>query len=111
MSEPMTTVQVERDGPVAGLVLNRPEQRNAVSSTMLEELRAALGALAGDPNVRVVVLSGAGPDFCAGADVAELAAARSGDGAATYGRAMEEAFRRLSPGRPVEAGPESSSRA
>jgi enoyl-CoA hydratase/carnithine racemase len=91
----MTTVLVERDGPVAGLMLNRPEQRNAVSSTMLEELRAALGALAGDPNVRVVVLSGAGPDFCAGADVAELAAARSGAGAATYGRAMEGAFRTI----------------
>jgi enoyl-CoA hydratase/carnithine racemase len=77
---------------VALVTLNRPEQRNAMSSAMLEELTAAMGDLAVDPDVRGVVLAGAGPDFCAGADVAELAEAISGPGAIEYGRAFEQAF-------------------
>jgi enoyl-CoA hydratase/carnithine racemase len=94
-AEPMTLVKLERQGPVAGIVLNRPGQRNAVSAPLLEELRSALGTLAADADVRAVVLSGAGPDFCAGADMAELAAARTGEGGALYGQALEEAFRAI----------------
>jgi enoyl-CoA hydratase/carnithine racemase len=91
----MTLIRVERmDGleAVALLTLNRPEQRNAVTSAMLEDLARALGDLAVSTEVRAVVLAGEGPDFCAGADVAELAWAISGSEAVEYGRAFERAF-------------------
>ena len=92
----MPIVEVEAGGPVARVWLNRPDQRNAVSRPMLEELVAALGDLAAAPDVRAVVLSGRGPDFCAGADVAELEAARDGPEAVDYGRDFEEALRAIS---------------
>ena len=55
---------------VARIVLNRPEARNALSRTLVQELEAALAAFEADPAARVVVLSGAGDKaFCAGADL------------------------------------------
>jgi enoyl-CoA hydratase/carnithine racemase len=55
---------------VARVVLNRPEVRNALSRTLIEELGAALTAFEADPGARVIVLSGAGDKaFCAGADL------------------------------------------
>jgi len=60
------------DGPVARLTLHRPEKRNALDSQMVSEIRRALADSAADPEVRVVLLSGAGKDFCAGADLAAL---------------------------------------
>jgi len=65
-------VRIGADAGVATVRLNRPEQRNALSVPVLEELADAFGDLAVEPSVRAVVLEGAGPDFCAGADVAEL---------------------------------------
>ena len=89
----LVDVEVDVSGHVARVALNRPEQRNAVSRAMLAELVSALGDLAAQPDLRVVVLSGNGTDFCAGADVAELDAARTGPGAVDYGEAFEEALR------------------
>ena len=60
----------------ATVTLDRPGQRNALSIAMLEELTRAFGDLAVEPDIRVVVLDAAGPDFCAGADFAELEQAR-----------------------------------
>jgi len=60
------------DGPVARLTLNRPEKRNALDSEMASELRRALAESAKNSEVRVVLLSGAGKDFCSGADLAAL---------------------------------------
>jgi methylglutaconyl-CoA hydratase len=57
---------------VARLVLNRPEKRNALDDRLLAELKNALRDCDADPDVRVVSLSGAGPDFCAGIDLAAL---------------------------------------
>ena len=65
--------QVE-DG-VAVLTLNRPERLNALTRTMLSGLRTHLAALAEDPAVGCVVLTGAGRAFCSGGDVAAQAAA------------------------------------
>jgi len=59
-------------GGVATLTLNRPDKRNALNAALVAELAAALEATAGDASVRVVALRGAGRDFCAGADLAEL---------------------------------------
>lgn len=77
---------------VALVTFDRPEQRNAMTSVMLEELTTVLGDLAVDPDVRAVVLAGAGPDFCAGADVVELAEAIAGPAAIEYGQAFDWAF-------------------
>ena len=54
------------DGGVATLVLNRPLARNSLSQGLLSALVDEFAALAGNPNVRVVVVAGAGPAFCAG---------------------------------------------
>ncbi len=61
----------DRDG-VAWLTLNRPEQRNALSVALMTALEAALAHVAADAAVRVVVIRGAGPAFCAGHDLREL---------------------------------------
>lgn len=65
------------EGPVRLLTLNRPEARNALGAEMVGDLDGALAAAVDDPAVRVVVLAGAGPAFCAGADLKALAV-RSG---------------------------------
>jgi len=57
---------------IATLTLNRPRQYNALSDAMLSELQRALDAIRSDAAVRVVVLSGAGPAFCAGHDLKEM---------------------------------------
>jgi methylglutaconyl-CoA hydratase len=62
------------DGPVATLTLNRPDKRNALNGALVAALRNALDELAEDDAVRVVVLTGAGPVFSAGADLAALQA-------------------------------------
>ncbi|MGA2181412.1 MAG: enoyl-CoA hydratase-related protein [Bryobacteraceae bacterium] len=59
---------------IARIVLNRPEKRNALDGALVEKIGKALADAAADPGVRVVVLTGAGPDFCSGADLAELRA-------------------------------------
>jgi enoyl-CoA hydratase len=56
-------------GPVARIILNRPEHRNAQSRLLLEEMDAAFSAAGDDPTVRVIVLSGNGSSFSAGHDL------------------------------------------
>lgn len=58
---------------VATLTLNRPDRLNALSTPMLDSLLEALPRLASDPEVAVVVLTGAGRGFCAGGDVKSMA--------------------------------------
>lgn len=67
------TLRREDHGRVALLELDRPEARNALSSALIDALVAELGAIAADDAVGCVVLAGAGPSFCAGADLKELA--------------------------------------
>ena len=62
-------LEFERRGHVGWLTLNRPEQRNALSWEMMVELRDFFGSLEDDLDVRVVVLRGAGQDFCLGLDL------------------------------------------
>lgn len=68
MSEPLPLL-VQRDGAVARLRLNRPHLHNAFDAGLVAALSAALSALGADPEVRVVVLEGAGASFSAGADL------------------------------------------
>ena len=76
-----TDTLIVRDtaGGVATLTLNNPAARNALSTAMLTALEAALDAIAADDGVRVLILRGAGPGFCAGHDLREV---RSFDGPA-----------------------------
>jgi methylglutaconyl-CoA hydratase len=64
---------IKRDGPVEHLVLNRPDVRNAFNAEMIAELTAWAGEFVRGSDARVVVLSGAGKVFCAGADAAWMA--------------------------------------
>ena len=74
------TITVETDARgVAVLTLNRAEKHNAMSAMMLAELTQAAAQLGADAAVRVVVLTGAGPTFCAGGDLAWMAAQRDMD--------------------------------
>lgn len=57
---------------VARITLNRAEKRNALDEELVGEIRHALSQSAGDAAVRVVLLTGAGPDFCSGMDLAAL---------------------------------------
>lgn len=61
----------ERDGAVCRLTLNRPDKRNALNQALRGALDQSLTELAADDDVRVVVLTGAGTAFCAGADLAD----------------------------------------
>ena len=70
MTLPLKHVQVHRPGPgVAEVWLNRPEVRNAFNDEVIAELTQLFAALALEPTLRVVVLAGHGPAFCAGADL------------------------------------------
>jgi methylglutaconyl-CoA hydratase len=65
-------VRVVRDGAVLRLTLARPEKKNALDRTTVDALRSAFAGVAGDPGIRVVLLTGEGDDFCAGADLGAL---------------------------------------
>jgi len=60
---------------VAYLTLNRPERKNAIGGTMREDILDAFARAEADPDVRAVILTGAGSAFCAGGDVKEFARA------------------------------------
>lgn len=83
------TLDIDRRG-VATLTLNRPDRHNALNAALIEELRRAAESLAGDDDVRVVVLAGAGRSFCAGGDFRWFAANTSLDraGRTAQGRAL-----------------------
>ena len=68
----MTEVLLDITGHVATVTLNRPERRNAISSTLLTSLRELLAEIDARPEVRAIVLTGADPAFCAGLDLTEL---------------------------------------
>jgi len=80
MAEPVVLREVGSDG-VAVVTLNRPQAMNALSRELLAELARTIDALAADPGVRVLILTGAGRGFCAGLDLKEL-----GSGASQIGK-------------------------
>jgi len=65
-------VLITSEGQIATITLNRPDQRNPLSATMLRDLASALRWCRDEPEVRVVVLTGAGRVFCAGADLSSF---------------------------------------
>lgn len=83
-----------KDGNVGHIVFNNPERRNAMSLEMWEACTGVMAAYAKDPEVRVVVLSGAGDKaFIAGADISKFGEERASDaGVAKYNDAVEAAY-------------------
>src|SRR6266851_8022930 len=71
-------VLLSADSHVATVTLNRPDQRNPLSATMLRDLTSAFQWCRQEPYVRVVVLTGAGRVFCAGADLTSFDGETSG---------------------------------
>jgi enoyl-CoA hydratase len=95
----MQTIALERSGSVATVTLNRPDVLNALNGQMLDELMQTVAQLAAEPDLRAVILTGAGPKaFAAGADIAELNAlpdARAGEAQAKRGQALTVALESL----------------
>lgn len=60
------------DNSVASITLNRPEKRNALNDELIAAIKQGLEQAAADESVRVIVISGAGKDFCSGADLAAI---------------------------------------
>ncbi|HEY8080584.1 MAG TPA: enoyl-CoA hydratase/isomerase family protein [Acidimicrobiales bacterium] len=78
-------IDLELDGPVGRIWLERPEKRNAMTAAMWAALPGLVDTAASDPAVRVLVVRGRGEHFCAGADIAELGTALAADtGAVAY---------------------------
>jgi enoyl-CoA hydratase/carnithine racemase len=65
-------VSTEMSGPVCWLTLNRPGQRNPLSSSMIRAIKAEIEIASADPKVRVIVLASSGPVFSAGHDLGEM---------------------------------------
>jgi methylglutaconyl-CoA hydratase len=76
------------DGGVLTLTLDRPEKRNALSAALIDALHAALDRADLDAEVRVVLLTSAGKDFCAGADLDELLASAEASAEANEAAAL-----------------------
>jgi len=74
-------VLMERDGPRAEIVLNRPHRRNAIVPALVESLIDVVGQLAGDTSVGAVLLRGAEGTFCSGMDLKEFAATSESEAA------------------------------
>lgn len=68
-----TQIEYSISSRIARITINRPERRNALTSTVIEELTKAFTVVGSDPDIRCVLLSGSGTEaFCAGADLSEL---------------------------------------
>lgn len=73
MATEFETVRVDVEDGVGTITLNRPAKRNAVTYQLCVDLLAAVQQVDGDESVQIVLVRGAGPTFCAGADVSERA--------------------------------------
>jgi len=71
----MAMVIYEVSDGIATLTLNNPQERNSMTADMVAEIVAAMNAAESDPNVRVVIVTGTAPAFCAGANLGNLAEA------------------------------------
>jgi methylglutaconyl-CoA hydratase len=93
----VSDLELSREGPVATLTLNRSERRNALDPGLLIGLADEMGRLDVDPGVRVIVLTGAGSAFSAGADLRWMQASRDLPAQANRADAasMWDAFERI----------------
>ncbi|MGA8746610.1 MAG: enoyl-CoA hydratase-related protein [Solirubrobacterales bacterium] len=83
-------LRYSEDGPLARITLERPEQRNALSMQLSEELLAALQVVQRSESVKVLVIQGAGETFCAGDDISEMPAWGNADQVMRRARLYQE---------------------
>ena len=86
-------LKIEAHGAVARLVMNRPDKLNSFDSTLRREMQQAVAAINADPAIRVVVLTGEGRAFCAGADLAEGFGSEAADRGATTAHMLKSEYR------------------
>ncbi len=84
-------IKYEVDDPIARITLNRPEQLNAITGSMMAELKHAMGAAERDARAVGILLTGAGRGFCAGADMGGLQATSRGEGGGRGGSPFDDA--------------------
>jgi methylglutaconyl-CoA hydratase len=84
----MSLIEIEREGAVARVWLNRPDVHNALSAELGAALVAAMAEVSADSRVRAVVLGGRGPSFCAGADIGAMKASASATFEDNFGEAQ-----------------------
>ena len=89
-SETAPHALVEKRGHVLIITMNRPERKNAITGEMMAIMVDAWNQVDNDPDIRVAVLTGAGGDFCAGADLKNMAAKPPGDAFAEGGVDMSK---------------------
>jgi methylglutaconyl-CoA hydratase len=89
------TLHVSQDGPVLRIRLDSPETGNTLTAALLDELLAVLNAANDRPDIRVLVLSGAGEHFCLGADREEFATSLKTDPTGTGLRVIADKARRV----------------
>lgn len=90
-------VRYRKDGPVGHILVDRPAARNAMTPVMYAELDAACAAIGTDPELRCVVLRGAGgKSFVSGSDIAQFLEFRTGEDGVTYERKMEDHLNNVS---------------
>jgi enoyl-CoA hydratase/carnithine racemase len=86
-------LQLEKEGPLGWIIFDHLERRNAITSEMWRAIPAAAKQMDDDPEVRVVILRGAGETaFVSGADISEFEALRSGEAAERYDADNGRAF-------------------
>ena len=86
-------LRIEIDEGIATVTIDRPARKNAMSQAMWRDVAMLFGRIGGDETVRAVVLTGAGGDFCAGADIGEFDTLRgSAEGARAYEAENSAAF-------------------
>ena len=68
----MDTVQLKKEPPLGWIYLNRPDKRNAINEQLMKDLRQAVDDLVLDDQIKVIVITGNGKAFCAGADITQF---------------------------------------
>ncbi len=89
-------VRIERDGPIARMVFDHEQRRNAITVDMWEAIPGAVREAQDDPTIRVVVMRGAGSEaFVSGADISEFEETRTGNAGPAYDQMTARAFTAL----------------
>jgi enoyl-CoA hydratase/carnithine racemase len=87
----MADIEIANADGTAVITLNRPQRRNAMTLAMWRELGRLMGELGADTATRAIILTGAGGNFCAGADISEFGAVRSdAERGRIYGKAVDD---------------------
>lgn len=92
LAEGTVGLEFAAEGEIGTLTLARPEKKNAITYEMWSAVPEIVAAVEADPALKVLLITGAGPDFSAGADISEFGRLRStAEGAASYDRVVEAA--------------------